>query len=79
MDKSFGTLYQKLSNLFQSNPSTSTAPETSSSSPLSTFLDRIVPSINNSPMDQRRTSSRISRQISIKTTDDRIEIPNDNT
>jgi hypothetical protein len=70
MDKSFGTLYHKLSNLFHSNPSTTTVPETSSSLPLSNLFDRIVPTSNTPQMDQRRTSARMmSRQISIKTND----------
>lgn len=78
MDKSFGALYNKITNLFHPNPSTSSVPETSSSLPLSNFLDRIVPTTNNSsPVNQRRSSSRISRQISIKTTDNRIKLPND--
>jgi len=79
MDKSFGTLYNKITNLFHSNPSTSlSVPEASSSLPLSNFLDRIVPITNNStPINQRRSSSRISRQISVKTNDNRIKLSND--
>jgi hypothetical protein len=86
MDKSFGTLYHKLSNLFHPNTSpssssssstTSSVPETSSSLPLTAFFDRIVPSPNSSSTDQRRSSSRISRQISIKTNDNQITIPSE--
>ncbi|CAF3906258.1 unnamed protein product [Rotaria magnacalcarata] len=92
MDKSFGTLYNKLTSLFHSNPSTSSnqssIPELGSPLPLSNFFDRLVPSpsaaaatttTTTSPsIDQRRISSRVvSRQISIKTNDNRILIPND--
>jgi hypothetical protein len=80
MDKSFGTLYNKITNLFHSNSSTSSVPDGNSSLPLSAFLDRIVPTTNHSsPINQRRSSSRISRQISIKTNDNRIILPNDIT
>lgn len=83
MDKSLGTWYNKLSNLFHSNPqpisSTAAAaaavsePETSSSFPITNFFDRIVPMTNNSPRTQRRSlTSRVSRQISIKTNDNLI-------
>jgi hypothetical protein len=63
MDKSFGILYNKITNLFHPNSSQSSVPEMSSSLPLSTFLDRIVPIKHSSPINQRRSSSRISRQI----------------
>ncbi|CAF1063191.1 unnamed protein product [Adineta ricciae] len=72
MDKGLGTLYNKLSNLFHPNSATSTASSSAPSSSfapeansLSTFFDRIVPS----PGEQRRTTPRIVRQISIKTND----------
>jgi len=78
MDKNFGILYNKITNLFHSNPSTSSVPEASSSLPISTLLDRIVQTTNNnSPKNQRRSSSRISRQISIKTNDNQIKLSND--
>ncbi len=87
MDKSFGTLYNKITSLFHSNPSTppsSVMSEASSSLPIGNFLDRIVPpKINCSPINQSRTSSRISRQISIKTNDNQIKplnnLPQQNT
>lgn len=83
MDKSLGALYNKLSNLFHSNPqpiAPTTAPvppppepETSSSFPMTNFFDRIVPIVNHSPRTQRQSSAtRISRQISIKTNDNLI-------
>ncbi|CAF4496822.1 unnamed protein product [Rotaria socialis] len=96
MDKSFATLYNKLTNLLHSNPSTSSnqssIPELGSSLPLSKFFDRLVPSpppssssssaaaaiTTTSPsIGQRRISSRVSRQISIKTNENRNLIPND--
>lgn len=98
MDKSFGAFYNKITNLFHSNNSTplnpSPTPELSTSLPLSSFFDRLVPSSSSSSstatttssstvtfvapsMDPRRSPSRISRQISIKTNDNRIQIPND--
>jgi len=78
MDKSLGTLYHKLTNLFHTNTSTSgtsnasSAHETGTSIPISTFFDRLIPSAttstNTTPYnDRRRNSPRISRQISIKT------------
>jgi len=68
MDKSIGTLYNKLTNLFHSNTSTSSSgPETGSSLPLSALLDRLVPTTNNSSYDPRRNSPQTTRQISIKT------------
>ncbi|CAF0987106.1 unnamed protein product [Rotaria sp. Silwood1] len=78
MDRSFGALYNKLTNLFHSNTATSSnassIPEISSSLPLSTFFDRIVPmtTTSSSSNNQQRNASRISRQISIKTDDHRI-------
>ncbi len=72
MDKSFGTLYNKITNLFHSNSSTSSVSEVNSS----TLLDRIVPTNNITPINQRRSSSRISRQISIKTNDNQIKLSN---
>ncbi len=82
MDKSFGTLYNKITNLFHSNPSSASVPEASSSLPISNFFDRLVPTTtitttSCSPINQHRSSSRISRQISIKTTDNRIKPVND--
>ncbi|CAF1086955.1 unnamed protein product [Rotaria sordida] len=85
MDKNFGTLYNKLTNLFHSNTSssssnTSSIPEISSSLPLSTFLDRIIPmTTSSSPNNQRHSASRITRQISIKTNDNQLSNPNDLT
>jgi hypothetical protein len=81
MDKSLGTLYNKITNLFHSNSSSSSSavPEVSSPLPLSTFLDRMIPTTNGTPINQRRSSSRISRQISIKTNDQRIKLSNDLT
>jgi hypothetical protein len=72
MDKSFGTFYNKITNLFHSNSSTSSVSEVNSS----TLLDRIVPTNNITPINQRRSSSRISRQISIKTNDNQIKLSN---
>ena len=75
MDKSFGTLYQKLTNLFHSNSSTvSNKSELSSSLPATNFIDRMSTS---SPIHQRRSPKRISRQISIKTTDNHLQPPID--
>ncbi len=79
MDKSIGVLYNKITNLFHPNSSTSSGPEMSSSLPLTSFLDRIVPITHSSPINQRRGSSRISRQISIKPNDNRIKTPYDLT
>lgn len=80
MDKGLGAFYNKLSTLFHSNTSqssnTPTVPEISSSLPLKTFFDRVVPTTTSSPIDQRHSTSRISRQISIKTNDNRITTPN---
>ena len=75
MDKSFGTLYQKISNLFHPNSSsTNSTPETSSTIPIGKFIDRMPSTINtSSPIIQQRSSSRISRQISIKTNENRIQ------
>ena len=75
MDKSIGTLYHKLTNFFHTNTSTpsssttSSTSDTSTSLPISTFFDRLIPSTNaHSPVPNRRSNtSRISRQISIKT------------
>ena len=72
MDKSLGTLYNKLSNLFHTN--SSSVPETGTSLPISTFFDRLIPSSttishNN---DRRRSSTRNSHQVSIKTNDKRL-------
>jgi hypothetical protein len=68
MDKSIGTLYNKLTNLFHSNTSTSSSvSETGSSLPLSALLDRLVPTTNNSSYDPRRNTPQTTRQISIKT------------
>jgi hypothetical protein len=77
MDKSLGTLYHKLSNLFHTNSSSSNSssvPETGTSLPISTFFDRLIPSSttishNN---DRRRSSARNSYQVSIKTNDKRL-------
>lgn len=70
MDKSFGTLYHKISSLFHPNSSNSPASDLSASLPVTHFLDRVVPKATSSPpINQHRSSSRISRQISIKTTD----------
>ena len=85
MDKSFGVLYNKITSLFHSNSSaqsssssSSNVPEVSSSLPVGNFLDRIAPpTINCSPINHRRSSTRISRQISIKTNDNRIKLLND--
>ncbi|UJR20893.1 hypothetical protein I4U23_024002 [Adineta vaga] len=68
MDKSFGSFYNKLSNLFHPNSastSSSSVPDTGSLLPLSTLLDRIV----QTPSEQRHTTTRENRQISIKTND----------
>lgn len=74
MDKGLETLYHKLTNLLHTNPSTSSSsdasstPKPSASLPVSTFFDRIIPSATKSTSnDRHRSSSRISRQISIKT------------
>jgi len=83
MDKGLETLYHKLTNLFHTNTSTSSssnassAPESSTLLPISTFFDRLIPSSTTSTTatakspnnDLRRSSSRVSRQISIKTND----------
>ena len=70
MDKSLGTLYQKLSNLFHSNTSNHSPVEISSSLPTTNYLERMP-----LPVQQHRSSSRISRQISIKTTDHHLHPP----
>jgi hypothetical protein len=72
MDKGLGTLYQKLTNFFHSNtsPNPSAVPETGTSLPISTFFDRLVPSSTTTIQSNDRrcsSSSRIARQISIKT------------
>jgi hypothetical protein len=79
MDKSFGTLYNKITSLFHSNPSTSSAvPEASSPLPIANFLDRIAPTtITCSSINQRRSSSRMFHQVSIKTNDNRIKLLDD--
>jgi hypothetical protein len=80
MDKSLGTLYHKLTNLFHTNSSSSSSsnassvPETGTSLPISTFFDRLIPSTTSATTshnnnDQRRSSARVSHQISIKTND----------
>ncbi|CAF3961473.1 unnamed protein product [Rotaria sp. Silwood2] len=79
MDKGLGILYHKLTNLFHANTPTSSSsnasssvPETSTSLPISTFFDRLIPSsttsVNISHNNNRyQSSSRVVRQISIKT------------
>lgn len=74
MDKGLGTLYHKLSNLFHMN-TTNPSSTSSSSLPVTTFFDRLIPSSTtptNTPHlnDQRRRSSaRLQNQISTKTND----------
>jgi hypothetical protein len=79
MDKGLETLYNKLSNLFHTNTSlssssnASSAPESNTLLPISTFFDRIIPSATNSPNNnQRRSSNRVSHQISNKRNDNRF-------
>lgn len=80
MDKGLGVIYNKLSNLFHPNTSTSpsanapsfAAPERSISLPNTNLLDRSIPlstvSTNMSPINNTYPNpSRASRQISIKT------------
>ncbi|CAF0897752.1 unnamed protein product [Adineta steineri] len=80
MDKGLGTLYHKLTNFFHTNNSTSSssnvpsANEIGTSLPISTFFDRLIPSSATSATtthqnERRHNTSRISRQISIKTND----------
>ncbi|CAF0733549.1 unnamed protein product [Rotaria sordida] len=91
MDKGLGILYHKLTNLFHTNTSTSSSsnasssvPETSASLPISTFFDRLIPSSTTSVNivhnnNQYHRSSRVIRQISIKTDENRLSsstIPN---
>ena len=74
MDKSLETLYHKLTNLLNINPSTNPSSSTTESStllPISTFFDRLIPSSttvshNN---DRNRSPSRLSRQIPIQEND----------
>ena len=82
MDKGLGTLYHKLTNLFHTNTPTSSTSnassthETGTTLPISTFLDRLIPSspiIHNN--DRRRQSPRVFHQISIKTNDNRSPSP----
>ena len=79
MDKNLGTLYHKLTNLFHpTSPSNgSLVPEIGTSSSFGNGLDRSVLSATDASPDRRRSSSKISRQISVKTSDHRIVIPND--
>lgn len=79
MDKGIGVLYQRLSNIFHPNASTSPPTNTSSSQteigtslPIATFFDRLIPSATPQAKilnknNQYHNSSRVSRQISIKT------------
>ena len=66
MDKGLETLYHKLSNLFHtdtpasSSSNATSAHESNTLLPISTFFDRIIPSATNSPRnDQRRSSTRV--------------------
>lgn len=86
MDKSLGTLYNKLSTLFHSNTGTrapsptnvsSNKTEKGASVNVTSFFDRFIPNTAtpvNSPLvqDRHKSSSRISRQISIKTNGNHI-------
>jgi hypothetical protein len=79
MDKGLETIYHKLSGLFHTNTSASSSsnassvPESSTLLPISTFFDRIIPSAATSQNnDRRRSSARMSHQISIKTNDNRV-------
>jgi hypothetical protein len=79
MDKGLETLYNKLSNLFHPNTPGSSSSNASSASesntllPISTFFDRIIPSATNSPSnDRRRSLTRGSHQISTKRNDHRF-------
>lgn len=77
MDKSLGNLYHKLSNLFHSNSSSTTSSSTTDIDPTNNPTDRST-TMNPVPLEQRRSSGRMSRQISIKTNDNRITTPTNN-
>ena len=80
MDKRFESLYNKLTNFFHSNNSSSSSSssvsEPSSSLPISVFFDRLISTATNSSNDQRHNTSRTPRQISIKTNNNQVIIPN---
>ena len=83
MDKGLETLYHKLTNLLHTNAAAaassssssnaSAVPEPNTILPIPTFFDRIIPSAAASQnSDRRRSSTRVSRQISITTNDERL-------
>ena len=79
MDKGLETFYNKLSNLFHPNTSASSSSNASSATesntllPISTFFDRIIPSATNSPnSDRRRNSTRGVHRVSSKKYDHRF-------